>query len=165
MGYIKGEDVRGYRFEEELVCGDCATRQEMKALKEEEILTNSDQQLKCESQDLTVQAVSNGVVTPSCNVASRVLGFRESRAVFFEKIRLFSNGCWVGYFYNNPATYLISHPWSQDSIAALNEPLGALPSNPDCYYLHDLAVSPRFHGKGIGEKMFRKAKDLVLKQV
>ena len=41
MGYIKGEEVRGYRFEDEMVCCDCATKQELKALKAEEVITNS----------------------------------------------------------------------------------------------------------------------------
>ena len=42
MGYIKGEEVRGYKFEDEIVCCDCATRQELEALKEEQVITNSE---------------------------------------------------------------------------------------------------------------------------
>ena len=41
IGYIKAEEVRGYRFEDEMVCRDCATRQELKTLKVEEVITDS----------------------------------------------------------------------------------------------------------------------------
>ena len=41
MGYIKGDEVRGYRFENEVVCCDCTTRQELQTLKEEQVITTS----------------------------------------------------------------------------------------------------------------------------
>ncbi len=41
MGHIKGEEVRGYRFEDEMVCSDCSTKQGLKALNLEEVITNS----------------------------------------------------------------------------------------------------------------------------
>jgi ribosomal protein S18 acetylase RimI-like enzyme len=88
--------------------------------------------------------------------------FHESKAVFSEKLKLFPNGCCIGYLDNDPVAYLFSHPWSQELIVELDTPLKALPNNPDCYYIHDLSVSSQFHRKGIGKKMFSKAKELTI---
>ena len=41
MGYIKADEVRAYRFEDDMVCCHCATRQELQALKVEEVITGS----------------------------------------------------------------------------------------------------------------------------
>jgi len=41
MGLFKAEEVRECRFEDEMVCCDCSTRQELQALKVGEVITNS----------------------------------------------------------------------------------------------------------------------------
>ncbi len=41
MGYIKAKEVRGYKFEDEMVCCDCATKSELKTPKLEEVITDS----------------------------------------------------------------------------------------------------------------------------
>lgn len=89
--------------------------------------------------------------------------FHEARACFAEKLRLYPQGCWVVWLNRRPAAYLISHPWSQDQIVALHASLQQLPQNPDCYYIHDLSVSPDFHGQGLGRIMAEKATECALK--
>jgi len=42
MGIIKKEEIRGYRFENEIVCPDCATDAELKDLNEDEIITDNE---------------------------------------------------------------------------------------------------------------------------
>ena len=85
--------------------------------------------------------------------------FHEARALFAEKLRLYPQGCWMAWSDGLPAAYLVSHPWSQVRIVALHAPLQHLPQKPDCYYIHDLSVSPAFHGKGLGRIMAEKAKE------
>ena len=41
MGHIKAEEVRECRFGDEMVCCDCATRQELQVLKVGEVIRNS----------------------------------------------------------------------------------------------------------------------------
>lgn len=41
MGFIEISQVAGYRFENELVCPDCATEEDLKELTEDKVLTNS----------------------------------------------------------------------------------------------------------------------------
>ncbi|GAK54772.1 GCN5-related N-acetyltransferase [Candidatus Vecturithrix granuli] len=88
--------------------------------------------------------------------------FHEARTCFAEKLRLYPQGCWVAWDDMRPAAYLVSHSWSQDQIVALHAPLQQLPQHPDCYYIHDLSVSPAFHGKGLGRIMVEKAKECAL---
>lgn len=42
MSHIKGEEVRGYQFKDELVCLDCVEKDELKEITEDEILTESE---------------------------------------------------------------------------------------------------------------------------
>lgn len=86
----------------------------------------------------------------------------ESKTVFAEKLHLFPAGCWIAYMDSKPAAYLFSHPWYQSAIIELNTRLNRLPDNPDCYYIHDLSVSPIFHRCGIGQKMGLKAIELAI---
>ena len=38
MGYIKGEDVRGYQFTNEIICSECIKSEELSEVTEDEIL-------------------------------------------------------------------------------------------------------------------------------
>ena len=78
----------------------------------------------------------------------------ESRTTFAEKLALFPGGCWIG---GDSAAYLFSFPWLQESGVGLNAPLGRLPTTPDCLYMHDMAVDPPFHGRGIGQALAHTA--------
>jgi uncharacterized protein with PIN domain len=46
MSRIKTEEVKGFQFEEETVCGECATKEEWDDAKLEEIITEDDDKFK-----------------------------------------------------------------------------------------------------------------------
>lgn len=64
--------------------------------------------------------------------------------------------------------YLISFPWHTSDLPAFNAPTCELPSQPNCFYLHDLAVTPaaRKHqlGRLLVEQFFQTAQQLALQQ-
>jgi len=68
--------------------------------------------------------------------------FFEAPEVLGERQRLYRNGCYLLEIGEKPAGYVLSHPWRSGSLPALNALLGDIPSDPDTYYLHDLAVMP-----------------------
>lgn len=71
--------------------------------------------------------------------------YPEEDAVFMERFRLCPEGCFVT---GAPVRgYLLSHPWSGEP-PFLGSLLGALPSVPECWYLHDIALLPEARGEG-----------------
>jgi ribosomal protein S18 acetylase RimI-like enzyme len=44
--------------------------------------------------------------------------------------------------------YILSHPWTYAAPPALNSQLGALPTPPTTYYIHDIALLPEARGTG-----------------
>ncbi len=42
MGIIKNDDIVGYSFQGKFVCTDCATDDDLKELKEDEVITSDD---------------------------------------------------------------------------------------------------------------------------
>ena len=71
----------------------------------------------------------------------------EREDVFAEKLRLFPSGCFKLMFEGKMAGYAFSHPWNLYSIPLLNDFLRALPDNPDCLYIHDVAILPTARGR------------------
>lgn len=69
-------------------------------------------------------------------------GFPETPDVLGERQRLYRNGCYLLEIGEKPAGYVLSHPWRYGSVPALNALLGAIPADPDTYYVHDLALLP-----------------------
>lgn len=91
--------------------------------------------------------------------------FWESKASFASKLKTFPTGCWKGYYNNKIISYLFSFPWSQHKpFIELGSILNELPLNQDCYFIHDLSVSPNYQRKGIGYLMFNKAKEVALEK-
>lgn len=66
----------------------------------------------------------------------------ERTDVLCEKISLFPQGCKKLYYNSTMVGYSLAHPWYQNNIPALDSFLGKLPDNPDCFYLHDIAILP-----------------------
>lgn len=83
--------------------------------------------------DLEAVADIAGVVHPD---------FYESPEVLAERQQLYRNGCYLLEIGLKPAGYVLSHPWREGTLPALNEPLGAIPDNASTYYIHDLALLP-----------------------
>ena len=42
MSFIKTEDIRGYKFDSEMVCLDCATEDDLKELRQSELITEDE---------------------------------------------------------------------------------------------------------------------------
>ncbi|WP_075291543.1 GNAT family N-acetyltransferase [Pararhizobium arenae] len=76
--------------------------------------------------------------------------FPEDEAVLAERLRLCPKGCFVLVKGDEIDGYLLSHPWTRLRPPPLNRPLGALPPEADCWYLHDLALLPKTRGSGAG---------------
>ncbi len=68
--------------------------------------------------------------------------FPESAEVLAEKQRLYHNGAYLLEVNERPAGYVLSHPWRLDDLPPLDRLLGALPPEPDTYYIHDIALLP-----------------------
>lgn len=75
-------------------------------------------------------------------------GFPEDTAVFVERQRLYPSGVRLLEIGGDPVGYVFSHPWRFRKLPALNSLLGAIPPDPDTYYLHDLALLPAARGTG-----------------
>ncbi len=74
----------------------------------------------------------------------------ESPAVFAERVRLCPAGCLVLAGSAGPLGYAIAHPWRFAQPPPLDTLLGALPSQPDTLYIHDIALMPATRGSGAG---------------
>lgn len=74
--------------------------------------------------------------------------FFEADAIFAERQRLAPEGCWLCEGDRGPMGYVLSHPWTLAAPPALNTLLGAIPGEPDTFYIHDLALLPAARGKG-----------------
>lgn len=81
--------------------------------------------------------------------------YPEDETIFTERLRLYPAGCRVLDIEGRASGYVISHPWRLREPPALNSSLGALPPNPDTYYLHDLALLREARGAGAGSAIIK----------
>jgi hypothetical protein len=72
----------------------------------------------------------------------------ERPEVFAERLRLCPEGC---HALGNLDGYIISHPWTLGSPPPLDTLLGALPAQPDTWYIQDLALHERARGTGAAQ--------------
>ena len=82
----------------------------------------------------------------------------ESPEIFAERLALCPEGCFV---LEGLAGYVLSHPWMLGAPPALNTLLGALPSAPDTWYIHDVALAPSARGTGSGAVIVARLTSLV----
>ncbi|MBE9606052.1 GNAT family N-acetyltransferase [Acetobacteraceae bacterium H6797] len=76
--------------------------------------------------------------------------FPEDPAVFAERLSLFPAGCLLLHGPQGPAGYSITHPWHLGRPPALDILIGAIPTDADSFYIHDLALIPDARGTGAG---------------
>lgn len=72
----------------------------------------------------------------------------ESEFVFRERLKLFPEGCLVLADDGEVGGYVISHPIRHDQPPALDSLLREIALDADQYYIHDLAILPKFRGTG-----------------
>lgn len=77
--------------------------------------------------------------------------FTEPMATFAERLALYPQGCHIWDSGGAAIGYLITHPWRSGTPPKLGAALEALPPEPDCYYLHDIALLPAARGQRAGE--------------
>lgn len=71
----------------------------------------------------------------------------ERPEVFEEKFNLFPEGCKKLVMNYRIVGYCISHPWILNNIPPLDSFLSKLPEQPNCIYIHDIAILPIARGK------------------
>lgn len=82
----------------------------------------------------------------------------ESDEVFAERVKLFPEGC-LGLVEDEGdelCGYAISHPIRRREPPALDSLLSEIAPNADQYYIHDVAVLPKFRGSGLAQECIRK---------
>lgn len=94
--------------------------------------------------------------------------YPEDAAVFEERLALFPAGCLVLEHHPHLAGqgtkligYILSHPWAYAAPPALNSLLGALPTPPTTYYIHDIALLPEARGTGAANTVVRQLTKLA----
>lgn len=76
----------------------------------------------------------------------------ETERVMQRKIELSPSGCLGAWCNGELAGYILSHPWnSSKACPQLGEYLECLPKVPNSWYIHDLAISSKFRGYGVGK--------------
>jgi hypothetical protein len=85
----------------------------------------------------------------------------ERDEVFEEKIRLSPETCFVLVRHNELVGYGISHPWYLYNVPALDTFLGALPSLPECLFIHDVAILPEARGGGAAGTLVELVNDIA----
>lgn len=88
--------------------------------------------------------------------------YPEDRAVFAERLALYPAGCLIAERDGRPVGYAVLHPGRLGVPPPLDSPLGALPADADCLYLHDVALLPDTRGLGLGEGALRHARALAV---
>ena len=81
--------------------------------------------------------------------------YQESAEVLGRKLSLAPEACWFAEREGCGLAYIIAHPWS-DNAPPLHAPIERLPAGAELGFVHDLAVSPRARGAGVGAGLFAK---------
>jgi GNAT superfamily N-acetyltransferase len=80
----------------------------------------------------------------------------ESEDVFAERVRLFPMGCLVLVEGGDVCGYAISHPIRHGQPPPLDRLLGEIAPEANQYYIHDLAILPKFRGQGFAAECIAK---------
>jgi GNAT superfamily N-acetyltransferase len=77
----------------------------------------------------------------------------ERREVLAEKFRLFPQGCFVLVQDGKVVGYAFVHPWRINDVPKLDDYLLALPAEPECLFIHDVALLPTARGKSASKSL------------
>lgn len=88
----------------------------------------------------------------------------ERDEVFAEKIRLSPDGCHVLEAGEAIVGYVLSHPWRRADPPALDTPLGGLPADADCWYVHDLGIGEQARGAGAATAIVERLAEQAARQ-
>lgn len=79
----------------------------------------------------------------------------ESLASLEAKRSASPDSCFVAMDAGKVVGYLISVPWLFGQVPSLNDAVCHIPQDADCLYLHDMAISPKMAGMGMGKALFQ----------
>lgn len=77
----------------------------------------------------------------------------ESYDCYLAKLTAAPDSCFVAMIDQTIVGYLLAFPWLSTQLPAYNANQCELPNTPDCFYLHDLAVSPVARRAGVGKQL------------
>ncbi|WP_247872209.1 GNAT family N-acetyltransferase [Azospirillum sp. TSO35-2] len=90
--------------------------------------------------------------------------YPEERSVFEERLALYPAGCRLAERDGIAIGYGVMHPGRLGAPPPLDTPLGALPADANCLYLHDIALLPESRGSGLGAAVLEHAHALAARQ-
>lgn len=90
--------------------------------------------------------------------------YPEERGVFEERLALYPAGCRVAECRGEAIGYGVMHPGRLGVPPPLDTPLGGLPADADCLYLHDIALLPEARGTGLGAAVLGYAHGLAARE-
>lgn len=79
-------------------------------------------------------------------VGNQIHPLNERPAVFWQKLRLCPDGCWILTQGSRRVGYGLSHPWRLNDIPPLDRLIPDLPAKPNCLFVHDVAVEGGVRG-------------------
>lgn len=88
-------------------------------------------------------------------------GLPERPEVMAEKLALYPEGCRALVAGNDMLGYAIAHPWWSGRAPRLDEFFGALPAQPECLHMHDVALLPEARGRGAARAYVRHLEALA----
>ncbi len=94
-----------------------------------------------------------GVMNLQKQVYSKDL--QEEITVFIQILNVFPEGVFGVFERDKLAGYLFSHPYLLNQSKPLNSQL-FLTGTENCLYLHDMAISPNYQGKGLTKQLFER---------
>jgi len=83
--------------------------------------------------------------------------YLESAEAFLHKLVMHPDGCFVHDVAGIVAGYIVFHPARLGWVAPIDFLQDMPVPDPECVYVHDLAVDPVFRGKGVGRVLFGEA--------
>lgn len=72
----------------------------------------------------------------------------EPAGIFAERISLCPEGCHVLMSGPEMVGHAITHPWRRGTPPAMNQRLGSLPLDADCWYIHEVVLAEQARGRG-----------------
>lgn len=85
----------------------------------------------------------------------------EKVEVFANKLELFPQGCVGVKAGNSLIAYAFAHPWIKEEPVPLNDYTYILPTHPDIFYIHDVAVLKEYYRMGIAHLLVNYLIDLA----
>jgi ribosomal protein S18 acetylase RimI-like enzyme len=122
---------------------------------------NGAQRRKLKPVERALAVLTIRPTTPTDYAAVSALGsaihsadYAESEECFTSLMRHAASGCFVADL-DGIIGYVISFPYRLGQVYPRNSPYTPV-EEPDCYYIHDLAVLPEFRGKGVATQLARQ---------